>query len=154
MALTMLRHLNLEYNDWWPGPQTGTDLHLDPPFANSWNTVLRGWDWNQLLPILLGVWPTQTYINPLETLTLTYSYQPPPFQEISFGCWRLPTSSLPSCNATLSALDPTMRWHWPSCSCSSCSSWWWSLGVPPLLVHPCPTSAQGSTLVWKNRARG
>jgi len=24
------------------GPQTGTDLHLDPPFANSWNTVLRG----------------------------------------------------------------------------------------------------------------
>lgn len=24
------------------GPKTGTDLHLDPPFANSWNTVLRG----------------------------------------------------------------------------------------------------------------
>lgn len=27
---------------WCLGPKTGTDLHLDPPFANSWNTVLRG----------------------------------------------------------------------------------------------------------------
>ena len=24
------------------GPNTGTDLHVDPPFANSWNTLLQG----------------------------------------------------------------------------------------------------------------
>ena len=32
------------------GPRTGTDLHLDPPFANSWNTVLQGHKLWALLP--------------------------------------------------------------------------------------------------------
>ena len=32
------------------GPNTGTSIHLDPPFANSWNTVLQGHKLWAILP--------------------------------------------------------------------------------------------------------
>ena len=43
--LSKLIHLQILTDYQWTlvsGPNTGTDLHVDPPFANSWNTLLRG----------------------------------------------------------------------------------------------------------------
>ena len=145
-------HLILKDNHWSSGPQTGTDLHLDPPFANSWNTVLRGWlvgDDIEVLPIwskpnfLLGLWPKWD------------SYRSSS-KETSCGFWCHPTPNLLFCNATHGALDPTMRsLIWIVCNWSSWrSSWSWLSGLPALLVHPHLASDQKSSLVWQNCERG